>query len=521
MMLLSKLLIQYDAQQASLPSTRTQTQFSVPPAHTWRKCRIAAPKTSPHHGVVRSSTGTPCTTTATLDQALRATRHFWQEPPSAHDPQWESLLSTYSTQCDPFPPCPPPSHTSLYHAVITSPDSAPGADGIPYSAWRICPRITAQALDNHLQSILTRTASPPLQSLVFIPKADQGEYADNYRPLGLPNTCDRILDRSIYSPFSHCLLGALHPAQALLNLFREPQFNYLDIQHFLDNATHLHSVLLSDLAKAFERVNPHWIMHVLVARATPYWILTYCRHILFGRKVLHKIKSHFRPPLAIHNGVDMGRAFSVLLFCVAMDPWYHYVHRIPRVLTNRGYMDDNATGGLGLQWLPEAQKLINRFSTAGLLVLTHSCYTLELLSSTPFTLPHYEILPHVTSGLPSLFQAYSSLPHTGLIRLRSGNRAVTLHSSALRFGNTLTCPSHPDVLTFLHTAPCNCKCKTFLIPNHRLSPVELTYVDATPFGCKIIAPSATMLGLFLHSPPYLRSALFSRSLPPIPPGSPF
>ena len=400
----------------------------------------------------------------------------------------------------PSPPVPPPSHPSLYHAVITSPDSAPGADGIPYSAWRICPRITAQALDHHFQSILTRTASPPLQSLVFIPKADQGEYADNYRPLGLPNTCDRILDRSIYSPFSHCLLGTLHPAQALLNLFREPQFNYLDIQHFLDNAMHLHSVLLSDLAKAFERVNPHWIMHVLVARATPYWILAYCRHILFGRKVLHKIKSHFRPPLAIHNGVDMGRAFSVLLFCVAMDPWYHYVHRIPRVLTNRGYMDDNATGGLGLQWLPEAQKLINRFSTAGLVVLTHSCYKIELLSSTPFTLPHYEILPHVTSGLPSLFQAYSSLPLTGIIRLRSGNRAVTLHSSSLRFGNTLTCPSHPDVLTFLHTAPCNCKCKTFLIPNHRLSPEELTYVDSTPFGCKIIAPSATMLGLFLHSP---------------------
>ena len=144
----------------------------------------------------------------------------------------------------------------------------------------------------------------------------------------------------------------------------------------------------------------------------------------------YKIKSHFRPPLAIHNGVDMGRAFSVLLFCVAMDPWYHYVHRIPRVLTNRGYMDDNATGGLGLQWLPEAQKLINHFSTAGLVVLTHSCYKIELLSFTPFTLPHYEILPHVTSGLPSLFQAYSSLPLTGIIRLRSGNRAVTLHSGS-------------------------------------------------------------------------------------------
>ena len=393
-----------------------------------------------------------------------------------------------------------PSYTSLYHAVITSPDSAPGADGIPYSAWRICPRVTTQALEHHFQSILLRTASPPLQSLVFIPKADQGEYADNYRPLGLPNTCDRILDRSVYSPFSRCLLGALHPAQALLNLFREPQFNYLDVQHFLDNAMHLHSVLLSDLAKAFERVNPHWIMHVLVARSTPYWVLAYCRHILFGRKVLHKIRSHFRPPLAIHNGVDMGRAFSVLLFCVAMDPWYHYVHRIPRVFINRGYMDDSATGGLGLQWLPGAQTLINNFSTVGLVVLAHSCYAIETLSSTPFTLPHYEMLPHITSGSPSLFEACSHQPLTGILRLRSGNRAVTLPASWLRLRGTLTCPSHPDTLTFLHTATCTCKCKTFLIPNHLLSPDDLIYLDSTPFGCKIIAPFATMLGLFLHSP---------------------
>ena len=133
-------------------------------------------------------------------------------------------------------------------------------------------------------------------------------------------------------------------------------------------------------------------------------------------------------------------------------------------------------------------------------MLTHSCYEIELLSSTPFTLPHYEILPHVTSGLPSLFKACPSQPLTGIIRLRSGNRAVTLHSSSLQLRNTLTCPLHPDTRTFLHTAPCNCKCKTFLIPNHRLSPEELTYIDSTPFGCKIIAPSATMLGLFLHSP---------------------
>lgn len=167
--------------------------------------------------------------------------------------------------------------------------------------------------------------------------------------------------------FCQALLGALHPAQALLNLFREPQGNYLAVQQFLDSQSSTHCVLLSDLAKAFERANPHWIIHVLAARGVAFWIICYCRRILFGRKVLHKIGSTFRPSLPINTGVDMGRAFSVLLFCVAMDPWYHHVNRIPDIIINKGYMDDNATGGVGLSWLPKAEILLQSLSTAGFL----------------------------------------------------------------------------------------------------------------------------------------------------------
>ena len=100
LMSLSQLLTQYDAQHSSQTRPQPRTQFSTPPTHTWHKCRIAGPKTSPHHGIVRSSSGTLCTTTATLDHALRATRQFWQ--------QWDTLLSTYTTECSPFPICPPP-----------------------------------------------------------------------------------------------------------------------------------------------------------------------------------------------------------------------------------------------------------------------------------------------------------------------------------------------------------------------------------------------------------------------------
>ena len=67
-------------------------------------------------------------------------------------------------------------------------------------------------------------------------------------------------------------------------------------------------------------------------------------------------------------------------------------------------------------------------------------------------------------------------------------------------GEFISCPSCPQVIAFLHTATCACKCKTFLIPNRPLSVDNLIYLDTTPFGAKIVSSSATMLGLFLHSP---------------------
>ena len=100
---LSKLLTQFDAQYTARNTSQSRTQFTSSHSHTWPKCRHAAPKTSQHHGVVRSSSGAICTTTSTLDQALRATHSFWQDMPLPHDPEWDPLLSEYSLSTSPFP----------------------------------------------------------------------------------------------------------------------------------------------------------------------------------------------------------------------------------------------------------------------------------------------------------------------------------------------------------------------------------------------------------------------------------
>ena len=72
-----------------------------------------------------------------------------------------------------------------------------------------------------------------------------------------------------------------------------------------------------------------------------------------------------------------------------------------------------------------------------------------------------------------------------------------------------------------HTAPCQCKCKTFLLPNFSLSPSHLSLLDSTPWGCKIISSSATMLGLFLHSPHSQPTPLYDEQMSPLPLSPPF
>ena len=123
--------------------------------------------------VIKSESGHICTTSSTLDAALRATRSFWQDFPSPYHSHWTELLSFYASRVSPVPHCSPPNFDDFYKAITSSPDSAPGADGLPFAAWRVAPAVSASALTSHFNDIQTQQARTPLQSLVFIPKADK------------------------------------------------------------------------------------------------------------------------------------------------------------------------------------------------------------------------------------------------------------------------------------------------------------------------------------------------------------
>ena len=76
-------------------------------------------------------------------------------------------------------------------------DSAPGPDGIPYSAWSLSPEGSYPVLDQLMMKMLAGLRAAPVQVGVWIPKAKVGPSADYFRPLGMPNTCDRLVDGTI------------------------------------------------------------------------------------------------------------------------------------------------------------------------------------------------------------------------------------------------------------------------------------------------------------------------------------
>ena len=180
-----------------------------------------------------------------------------------------------------------------------------------------------------MKDIQDNTAPSPVSVGVWIPKAKLGPTANYFRPLGMPSTFERVIDCTATVVLVKAIAPYLHPAQTVLNEFREPQGAVRATQDILDSPQAA-LVLSLDLSKAFERINPYWLLYVLRIRGAPTWAVRYACFVLFGRSIRRKVRGRLLPPRYIKTGVDMGRAFSVLLFCIGMDPILTVLNDIPR-----------------------------------------------------------------------------------------------------------------------------------------------------------------------------------------------
>ena len=493
-------------QQHWITRNRTETHRSRglgTTAPLWQRLRASCPRSVFYNGPIQDGEGKVCRTDRDLSAAMLATRKFWFHPPPRYDDDWAEYLEQYKTQIQTWPRVPPPCEEEFVKSILSSNDSAPGPDGIPYAAWRIYPRPAAIAMITHLEDICRGGTPPPCSVQAWIPKAKMGPTADNFRPLGMPSTFERVIDGTVASALTKVVAPLLHPSQTVLNVFREPQGAVQTVQTILDQSLPC-AVLSLDLSKAFERINPYWILQILAACKAPLWIIAYTRHILLFRRSRHKVQGRLLPSKMIVTGVDMGRSFSVLLFCIAMDPILTYLNRIPGVLTVQGYVDDTTLAGdtaPGMQWLTDVWTICKKLRTAGIQIDEHHCWRANgarMNAPQSGCLADFPALDwvHRTRGHATLYQALAK---------RAGCSTTTLVSRGQYFvcltptqvDQTLAGET-ADNLTDLFLTQCGCANKCSVLVNHQATQNTLNALERSNWGAHLIEGKATALGLILY-----------------------
>ena len=470
----------------------------------WDRLKTVCPRGTFYHGPLLQHNGQECRTALEYDEAMLATRDFWFTHPIKYDRDWHDTLSAYRRCVSPWPEIPEPTEQDYIEHLLLTKDSAPGPDGLPYALWRMFPQQTAAILQDDFHHILAGVLAPPTQVGVWIPKAKQGPTADFFRPLGMPDTLDRLQDGTTAAILFRITRHSFHPAQTLLNSFREPQRAVLEVQGALEGSGPA-SALFADLSKAFERINAHWILHILRIRQCSPWVLQLARYLLFGRRIRHKVQGRLLPARNVHSGVDMGRSTSVYFFCLAMDPIFVVLNQIPRVIVVAGYVDDTTIVGrqTDSRWIQEVFQYIKKWKTAGIVMDTHHCWQVGFSSRAldEDTLYKVEDVWSYVTPIHELGQATCSaaLQHVpGYARrfvLRHGDHCMRMASDAIP---RLVTEGHP-MLCRLAASPCKCRSKTQLLTNVSYSAEQLYCLDQAGLGGQCIVPTTVNLGLTIHT----------------------
>ena len=504
------------ALQAAEVATATNVQLPIGTDNTdpiqrtrrqkifWDRLKTVCPKGTFYHGPLLQHNGQECRTALEYDEAMLATRDFWFTHPVKYDRDWHDTLSAYRRWVMPWPAIPEPTEQDYIEHLLLTKDSAPGPDGLPYALWRMFPQQTAAILKDDFHHILAGELAPPTQVGVWIPKATQGPTADFFRPLGMPDTLDRLQDGTAAAILFRITRHSFHPAQTLLNSFREPQRAVLEVQGALEGSSPA-SALFADLSKAFERINAHWILHILRIRQCSPWVLQFARYLLFGRRIRHKVQGRLLPARSVHSGVDMGRSTSVYFFCLAMDPIFVVLNQIPQVIVVAGYVDDTTIVGrqTDSRWVQEVFQNIRKWKSAGIVMDTHHCWQVGFSSRAldEDTLHKVEdVWSHVTpiheSGQATCSAALQQVPgYARRFVLRHGDHCIHMASESVP---RLATEGHP-MLCRLAASPCKCRSKTQLLTNVSYTAEQLYCLGQAGLGGQSIAPSTVNLGLTIHT----------------------
>ena len=262
------------------------------------------------------------------------------------------VLAQYATTWD-FSGVSPPCLEYFEAALLNVRPSAPGPDGLPYSAWTAAGRsgaVTLHLVTQHMLSGFTMPIRSNASLMVFVPKGEEldervvtREPVDT-RPLSLKNSDNKlactVLNRKLRQPLSvHAcsLQRGFVPGRQLVA-------NVVDLDtharvHGMQSDVSDHSVLsLFGFAAAFPSLGHSWIFACLLAFGVPEGAADLIGSIYHFNIALAAVGGAFTPLLFIFSGVLQGCPLSGFLFAMGIDPflaWMYIVLGLPGLATIR------------------------------------------------------------------------------------------------------------------------------------------------------------------------------------------
>jgi len=142
-----------------------------------------------------TSTGQLLVSPSAVANEVRSTHTFWQEAPVFPSNDLVSSLREYALGSPSMADIQMPDTEAWMGFAGATGKGAPGIDGIPYVFWQEHRDVFAALAIYFLRQLSNPSIPPPqlTQLLVWIPKADAGFKADNWRPLNLPTTFQRTI----------------------------------------------------------------------------------------------------------------------------------------------------------------------------------------------------------------------------------------------------------------------------------------------------------------------------------------
>jgi endonuclease/exonuclease/phosphatase family metal-dependent hydrolase len=294
-------------------------------------------------------------------------------------------------------------------------DSAPGPDGIPYSAWvRADPRFI-DCVHRAYDELLDGARLPDDFNdahMVFLPKGEQdgdehgiARLPESTRPLSLSNAVAKVVASAMNASLSQMAARTVSSRQRgfvrgrhLLDNVLETEASAVHFARFFGDSS---GIVLLDLAAAFPSLAHSWIFSVLKKMGVPRFFRRALAKLYRKVNITILFGGSATAGFAAKSGIKQGCPASGSLFAIALDPFLRMLClRLPAPLyTVSAFADDMAI---------VTRKLFHTLAIiADLFALLGSATAMKLNPKKSIIIPlgrqtAFAITRHIVESIPSL-----------------------------------------------------------------------------------------------------------------------